>query len=837
MQQYLGIKSKYPDSLLFFRMGDFYELFYDDARKAARLLDITLTARGKSAGEPIPMAGVPFHAVDAYLAKLIRSGESAVICEQIGDPATCKGPVERQVTRIITPGTVTDELLLDERIDNLLVAIKEANNQFGLALLDISSGRFIVMELDSREALSSEIERLRPAEILISEDTALSDLGSSKQTVTMRPTWHFAYETAVTLLKQQFNVEDLAGFGCEEMTNAICAAGCLLQYAEETQRSTLPHVQSLHVENVQNTVMLDTISRRNLELDTDLSGSKDHCLLKILDTTSTAMGSRLLSRWLRQPISHRKTLQLRHAAIAALISNRAFIQFHDLLRAISDMERIVSRIALRSAKPRDLVQLRQSLMQLPMLEKQLSNIDSPLLQSLERQVHCLPELLQLLIKAIVDNPPATVRDGGAIADGYDKTLDSLRQLNQNAGEFLLDLERRERERTGISTLKVGYNRVHGYYIEVSRQQSGSVPSDYNRRQTLKATERFITPELKSHEEKVLSAKDRALAREKQLFEELLDKLCNYITPLQETCAAIAETDVLVCFAERAETLDLNPPRLTEDPGILIRGGRHLIVEQVQTEPFIANDLELNADRRMLIITGPNMGGKSTYMRQTALIVILAHIGCYIPAKEAIIGPVDRIFTRIGAADDLAGGRSTFMVEMIETANILNNATANSLILMDEIGRGTGTLDGLALAWACAEYLVRETGAFSLFATHYFELTSLPEYTTGVVNVHFDAIEHDDKIVFMHAVKDGPTDRSYGLQVAQLAGVPKIIIEKAKQHLCELESMHGKHISQQPQNDLFNEKTLLEQAIASMKPDELTPKQALDILYQLKNIQS
>jgi len=499
------------------------------------------------------------------------------------------------------------------------------------------------------------------------------------------------------------------------------------------------------------------------------------------------------------------------------------------------MERILARIALKSAKPRDLVQLRNSLKRLPELKKRLSEIDSPRVQSLQDQIDTLPELLQLLTEAIVESPPLTIRDGGVIAEGYDATLDEFKKLSQNAGQFLVDLEARERERTGIPTLKVGYNRVHGYYIEISRTRSKTVPTDYNRRQTLKATERFITPELKSYEDKVLSAKDKALARERLLYDELLCDLCNYISSLQTTSAAIAEIDVLVCFAERSESLDLSPPELSKNPGILVQEGRHLVVEQVQTEPFIANDLTMSEERRMLVITGPNMGGKSTYMRQTALIVILAHIGCYIPAKKAVIGPIDRIFTRIGAADDLAGGRSTFMVEMIETANILNNATANSLILMDEIGRGTSTLDGLALAWASAEYIVREIGALCLFATHFFELTALPDQIETTANVHLDAIEHDDKIIFLHSVKDGPANQSYGLQVAQLAGVPKSVVINAKHRLSELESLQTTPIKQQSQTDLFIKKHPLEHAIAKIKLDEITPKQALDILYKLKKI--
>ncbi|MEE8234179.1 MAG: DNA mismatch repair protein MutS, partial [Gammaproteobacteria bacterium] len=713
MRQYLGFKSQHPDKLLFFRMGDFYELFYEDAKKAARLLDISLTSRGKSAGEPIPMAGVPHHAAESYLAKLLKLGESVVICEQVGNPATSKGPVDREISRIITPGTVTDEALMDQTSDNLLSAISENDGKFGLATIDICSGRFVLMQLENQEMLNSELERLRPAELLISEDSALKHKVKCQRNVTTRPDWHFDKESAVELLKNQFKVRELSGFGCEEMPLAISAAGSLLQYAEETQRSALRHLQVICVEHQQDSIVLDAVSRRNLELETDIEGSGKHSLLSVLKTTSTAMGGRLLSRWLHRPIRDLTTLGLRHNAVASLIHNRQFIHFHDSLRSIGDMERILARISLKSARPRDLIQLRDTLGVLPNLEKILTDIDSPLLQKLGHHVDGFPDIVDLLSDAITDSPPLTVRDGGVIAENYHVELDELRQLSTEAGQFLLDLESREKKRTGIATLKVGYNRVHGYYIEISRNQTTGLPSEYRRRQTLKASERYITPELKAFEDKVLSAQEKALALEKQLYDELLDKLCERISALQMCSAAVAEIDVLVCFAERAETLNLNQPTFKASQGISISAGRHLVVEQMQTETFIPNDLLLDDKHRMLIITGPNMGGKSTYMRQTALIVILAHIGCYVPADSAELGPIDRIFTRIGAADDLAGGRSTFMVEMTETANILNNASYQSLVLLDEIGRGTSTYDGLALAWTCAEHLARNVGALSL----------------------------------------------------------------------------------------------------------------------------
>lgn len=852
IRQYLGFKSQHPDKLLFFRMGDFYELFFDDARKAARLLDISLTSRGKSGGLPIPMAGVPHHAAESYLARLIKLGESVVICEQIGDPATSKGPVDRDITRIITPGTVTDDALLDQTSENLLAAIFEDAHQFGLATMDICSGRFVLMQVENRDALNGEIQRLRPAEILICESSELANHIQALRNVTERPAWHFDKDSAVEILKKQFKVRELSGFGCQDMPLAIAAAGCLLQYAEETQRSALLHLQSPCVEQQQDCIILDAVSRRNLELATDIEGTGKHSLLSVLKTTSTAMGGRLLNRWLHRPIRDLDTLRLRHDAVASLIRDREFIHFHEPLRLIGDIERILARISLKTARPRDLVQLRSTLAVLPELDNLLADIDCPLLQTLSADIKDFPELYELLRIAINDAPPLTIRDGGVIADNYDTELDELRLLSSAAGQFLLDLEAREKKRTGIAGLKVGYNRIHGYYIEISRLQTTELPTEYRRRQTLKASERYMTPELKNFEDKILSAREKALALEKQLYDALLDKLCKHISALQLCSAAIAELDVLVCFAERAEVLNLNQPTFRTSQGISISAGRHLVVEQIQTETFVANDLHLDKDCRMLMITGPNMGGKSTYMRQTALIVVLAYMGCYVPAERAEIGPIDRIFTRIGAADDVAGGRSTFMVEMTETANILNNATPQSLVLLDEIGRGTSTYDGLALAWTCAEHLAKNIGALTLFATHYFELTALPNHIPEVENVHLDAIEHDDKIVFLHKVKKGATNRSYGLQVALLAGVPEKVVDLAKHFLQEMENSHSRPHLEDKQNDLFIHKQanqeyptqqtdqndhllpLLDE-LARLDPDDLTPKAALDILYQLKSM--
>ncbi|MBD3618081.1 MAG: DNA mismatch repair protein MutS [Chromatiales bacterium] len=835
MQQYLRIKADYPDILLFYRMGDFYELFFEDARRAARLLDITLTARGQSAGEPIPMAGVPYHSAEQYLAKLVRLGESVAICEQIGDPAAAKGPVERQVVRIVTPGTLTEEALLDERRENLLVSVCGREGRHGLASLELSSGRFVVQELSGDEALAAEIERLRPAELLYPED-ARPPLGD-RPGLTRRPPWHYETDTATEQLTRQFGTRDLAGFGCEDAPLAVAAAGALLQYVKDTQRAALPHINSLRRERQGHSVVLDAASRRNLELEQNLQGGQDHTLAAVLDHTATAMGSRCLRRWLNRPLRDRDTLRGRHQAIATLIGSGAFETLRDALRGIGDVERILSRVALKSARPRDLATLRDSLARLPALQAELAGLDAPLLGQLAAQIATHPEVLDLLAAAVIEHPPMLIRDGGVIAPGYDAELDELRALSENADQFLVDLETRERERTGIPTLKVAYNRVHGYYIEISRGQAAKAPEDYTRRQTLKGAERFITPELKRFEDQVLSARERALAREKGLYDDLLDRLIAHLRPLQQAADGLAALDAPTNLAERAQTLDYSCPELTEAPGIHIEGGRHPVVEQVLDEPFVPNDARLDDERRMLMITGPNMGGKSTYMRQVALIVLLAHIGSYVPAAAARIGPVDRIFTRIGASDDLASGRSTFMVEMTEAANILNNATAQSLVLMDEIGRGTSTFDGLSLAWACAEHLAVHNRAFTLFATHYFELTARPEQAAGIRNVHIDAVEHGDSIVFLHSVKDGPANQSYGLQVAQLAGVPRGVIQRARERLRQLEKQSARGAEATPQLGLPLDAAPaphpVVETLAGIDPDALTPRQALETLYALK----
>jgi DNA mismatch repair protein MutS len=841
MQQYLRIKAQHPDQLVFYRMGDFYELFFDDAKKAAELLDISLTARGKSAGEPIPMAGIPYHAAESYVGKIVRAGESVVICEQIGDPATSKGPVERAVARIITPGTVSDEALLDENRDNLLVALNQIDHKFGFAIVDIASGRFSLMEVDTQEALISELERLRPSETLFNEDSQLAEILIQRKGLRPQAPWHFEADTANNLLCQQFKVKDLGGFGCDHLQVAITAAGCLLQYAKDTQRTALPHIRRIQVEQHNDCVALDTATRKNLEIDQNLSGGFDNTLAQVIDQCRTPMGSRLLRRWLHRPLQDRAALLARQASINWLQDGYRFEEIQQILKGIGDSERILARIALRSARPRDLERLKNALQVLPELQTLLQGNAAPLIQELAEQISHFPKLAGLLGAAIIENPPVVIRDGGVIASGYDSELDELRGLSENAGAYLIDLETREKERTGIPTLKVGYNRVHGYYIEIGKAQNTELPAEYIRRQTLKNAERYITPELKEFEDKALSAKSRALAREKALYEELLEIVAEDLADLQDSAAATAELDVLTNLSERASTLDYVPPTLTEEPQINIQRGRHPVVESVLDEPFVANDLELDDERKMLIITGPNMGGKSTYMRQIALITLLAHIGSYVPASTATIGIVDRIFTRMGSSDDLAGGRSTFMVEMTETANIMHNATERSLVLMDEVGRGTSTFDGLSLAWACADNLARETKAFTLFATHYFELTSLPEQAPTVFNVHLTAVEHNDHIVFLHEVKEGAASQSYGLQVAQLAGVPGHVIDQAKLKLAMLEQdvAVGAQISAPPspiQNDMFavpESKAVKE--LKKISPDDLTPKQALELVYKLKEL--
>ena len=870
MQQYLRIKAQHPDMLLFYRMGDFYELFHEDAARAAKLLDITLTQRGASNGQPIKMAGVPYHAAEQYLARLVKLGESVAICEQIGDPATSKGPVERKVVRIVTPGTLTDSALLEEKRDSLLLALHERHGKLGLAWLNLASGQFFVCET-AAENLPAELERLQPSEILHTENARLQ--ANNHASLKTMPDWHFELDTARRALCQQFATLDLAGFGCDDYSVGLEAAGALLGYAKLTQGQAISHIRSLQVYSADRFVRMDASTRRNLEITQTLRGEPAPTLLSLLDTCATNMGSRLLHHWLHHPLRDRNILRARLDAVDKL--GELHLKIHEQLKPSVDVERITARIALRSARPRDLSGLRDTLLTLPQLHAALAACDAPLINTLADALYLTvrpelvegssrsdvenidtliaspsvqastgsartdSELVSILQRSLKAEPSSVLREGGVIADGFDAELDELRGIQNNCGEFLLALETRERARSGIATLKVEYNRVHGFYIEVSQAQSANVPDDYRRRQTLKNAERYITPELKTFEDKALSANERALAREKFLYEQLLDQLAPHIAALQRIAAAIAELDVLATFAERAATLNYSAPQFSDEPKILITQGRHPVVE-AQVDTFTPNDTTLNEARRMLLITGPNMGGKSTYMRQVALIALLAHCGSFVPAQQAVLGEIDQIFTRIGASDDLASGRSTFMVEMTEAANILHNATEKSLVLVDEIGRGTSTFDGLALAYAIARHLLESNRSYTLFATHYFELTRLSEEFTQLSNVHLAAIEHQHSIVFLHSVNEGAASQSYGLQVAALAGVPNDVIRAAKKQLLKLEQNSA---AQNPQGDLFDKKPEMPEpeehpvlkTLREVQPDELSPKEALEKLYQLKKL--
>ena len=851
MQQYLRIKAEHPDLLLFYRMGDFYELFHGDAERAAKLLDITLTQRGASNGQPIKMAGVPYHAVEQYLARLVKMGESVAICEQIGDPAVSKGPVERKVVRIVTPGTVTDSALLEEKRDNLLLALHPRGNEVGLAWLNLASGQLTLAEVAAKQ-LPAELERLQPSEILFAESTSAPQFKNAANK--SLPDWHFERDTAHRALCQQFGTRDLAGFGCDEFTVGLEAAGALLGYAKLTQGQSIAHIRSAQVYHADEYVRMDAATRRNLEITQTLRGEPAPTLLSLLDTCATNMGSRLLAHWLHHPLRDRLVLRARLDAVAQLDELHRTV--HDHLKSSVDVERITARIALRSARPRDLSGLRDTLKSLPQLQAALVGRTSvrhdnndvglksdpqnqPLIERLADALQADQTLVELLQKTIKEEPSSVLREGGVIADGFDFELDELRGIQTHCGDFLLELEMRERARTGIDKLKVEYNRVHGFYIEVSFANADKVPDDYRRRQTLKNVERYITPELKAFEDKALSANDRALAREKFLYEQLLDQLAPFIPQLQRIAAAISELDVLATFAERAATLNFCAPQFSDDAQISIIKGRHPVVE-AQVDTFTPNDCTLNDARRTLLITGPNMGGKSTYMRQVAIIALLAHVGCFVPAQEAVLGEIDQIFTRIGASDDLASGRSTFMVEMTEAANILHNATDKSLVLVDEIGRGTSTFDGLALAYAIARHLLEINRSYTLFATHYFELTRLAEEFKQLANVHLAAVEHQHSIVFLHSVNEGAASQSYGLQVAALAGVPNSVIRSAKKQLVKLEQNSA---AQNPQGDLFAaapetpepEEHPLLLALRDLQPDEMSPKEALERIYQLKKL--
>ncbi len=845
MRQYLALKANHPNTLLFYRMGDFYELFYEDAEKAARLLDITLTTRGQSAGVPIKMCGVPFHSLEPYLARLVKLGESAVICEQIGDPATSKGPVERAVARIVTPGTLTDAALIDDKQDIWLLAVTTLRNTAGIARLNLASGEFILIEVPA-EQIAATLERIRPAEILYPESWAPNFGGNVA--CTRQPDWYFDFDSARRLLCDQFEVASLAGFGAEGLKPAVAAAGALLQYAQATQSGKLPHLRGLTVEIEGAYLGLDLATRRNLELTETLRGQPSPTLFSLLDNCVTSMGSRLLRHTLHHPLRDRATPAGRHGAVEALLEDygRLAGEVRKALRGIADIERIAGRIALRNARPRDLASLRESLARLPALRAPVADTRSPLLTQFFAELDAPAETLDLLIRSIAAEPGAQVRDGGVIAPGFDADLDELRSLNDNCGAFLVDMEARERERTGISSLKVEYNKVHGFYIEVTHANVDKIPDDYRRRQTLKNAERYITPELKAFEDKALSAQERSLAREKLLYEQILDALLPVVPPLQVIARAVAQLDLLAGFAESALKRNWCKPEFVEETALSIEGGRHPVVENElaqSAESFIANDCLLADNRRLLLITGPNMGGKSTYMRQVALIALLAHVGSYVPATRCVLGPLDRIFTRIGASDDLASGRSTFMVEMTEAAAILHHATAQSLVLMDEIGRGTSTFDGMSLAFAILRHLIEKNRSLTLFATHYFELTRLSHEYSELANVHLGAVEHNDRIVFMHAVEEGPANQSYGIQVAALAGIPGSVVRAARKQLREFEQ----RAAVDPlQPDLFAQGDVVEadnelephpvlDQLASIDPDSLTPREALDALYALKGL--
>ncbi len=849
MQQYLRIKAGYPDTLVLYRMGDFYEVFYKDAELASRLLDITLTQRGKSGGEPIPMAGVPFHSVDQYLAKLVKLGKSVAIAEQIGGPATSKGPVERKVVRVVTPGTLVEDSLLDERRDNILAALYQRNDHYAIATLELSLGHFQARQLDSLEQAHSELQRLQPAELLIPEsaETALSALSSIAKTV---PSWYFDFDVAQETLCKQFNTGDLVAFGCQDFPIAVSAAGALLQYAKDMQYDTMPHINDFKITQKSDFLIIDAASRQNLEIETNLSGGKEFTLISLMDKCANPMGARLLRRWLHGPITNQTEIKHRQLAVNNCIERVDTDELQRLLRQCGDLERIITRIALQNARPRDLTKLRLALHTLPAVIHQLSSVDASLLLDAINKLGPFNDAQALLDAAILDEPAAVIREGGVIRPDFDDEFLELHTLSKNTGDFLLQLEQRERDSSGISTLKVKYNRVHGFYIEVSKAQATSVPEHYIRRQTLKNAERYITEELKEYEDKVLSAREKALAREKYLYQQVIDQLQPQLNAMQEMAQSLALIDVLGNFAERATTLSFCCPTLCEETGIDIRDGRHPVVEANQSAPFIANDLIFNQATRMHVITGPNMGGKSTYMRQNALIALLAHTGSFVPASSATIGPIDRIFTRIGAADDLAGGRSTFMVEMTEMANILRNASPNSLVLVDEIGRGTSTYDGLSLAWACALDLAKRLKAFSLFATHYFEITELAEQLEMVNNIHLNAVEHGKDIVFMYKIKTGPANQSYGVQVARLAGLPNQVLTIAEQKLSELErvQLHNDSETYHPQqafdlqppsldekpDEALSNRELIEQ-VKTLNPDNLSARDALNLLYELKQL--
>ncbi len=841
MQQYLGIKSDYPDTLLFYRMGDFYELFYDDAKKAAELLDITLTSRGKSGDVAIPMAGVPWHSVDQYLASLLKQRVSVAICEQVGDPGASKGPVERKVVRVITPGTLTEEILLADRVENIIAALFENNGRTGMATLEISSGRFKGYEIDSREKLDSGLMRFNAEEVLVAENqTKLFNIGHE----TTIPDWYFDRARAEQVLCSLFSTRTLEPFDCHRYPSATRCAGALIHYVKDVHGQAMPHIKGIEFESPNSAIVIDTVTRNNLEIENPGSGRGALSLIGLFDRCATPMGARMLRRWFNGPIRDIDELRKRHDGVEWLLDSQYYADLKSLLKQVGDIERILARVAMKSARPRDLVRLKTALDVLPALNELIRDTPSALIDSLKEQLRPRPHIRELLARAVKDDCPALIRDGGVLRDDYDDELGQLRRLQRDSGDFLIDLEGREKQRTGIGNLKVRYNRVHGYYIEIPRSQSEQAPQEYIRRQTIKNAERFVTEELKELEDRILGARSKALSREKWLYDQLIETLVPEVPELLQCADNLAIIDCIGNFAECAAALRLNRPELVDYTSLSIVDGRHPVIEQVLENRFIANSTDLTERSRMQIITGPNMGGKSTYMRQVAIITLLAHTGCFVPAQSARIGPVDRIYTRIGSADDLAGGRSTFMVEMTEMAHILRNATKDSLVLVDEIGRGTSTYDGLSLAWACARYLATRVRSFTLFSTHYFELTALADHLPGAENIHLDAVEYGNDIIFLYSVKNGPASRSYGLQVARLAGIPDEVIEESRTRMRVLEERHANRADTDSpgavrQPGLFSENRAAEQAVITrlkeFSADDTSPLEALNMLYELTRL--
>lgn len=840
MKQYLAIKSQYPDKFLFYQMGDFYELFYQDAEKISKLLDITLTSRGQSGGSEIPMAGIPIHSVDQYLERLIGMNLSVAICNQIGDPAKSKGPVERKVVRIVTPGTLIEENLLDDRQENLTASVFVSNNQFGIATMEISSGRFLGYEVDNVAALLDTIRLINPAEIIASDNQKpLED----DTTVHQVPSWYFDSARVENVLCELFETKFLDAFDCSEFPVATRAAGALVLYIQDLHGQALTHVNGIEYKQLSSFLNMDEVTRKNLEIEIGHDGSSQNSLVRIFDDCLTSMGARMLRRWFNAPITDRTELVARHDAVDWLTDAQLVEGLQHLLKPVVDMERILSRISMKTARPRDLIGLRNSLEILPELHDLVNNSSTPLIDSLQADLTPRQNIYEMLKAAIRDDPPNIIRDGGVLRDEYDQELGELRRIQKASGELLLQMEAEQQRATGIAHLRIRYNRVHGYYIEIPRSQQNSVPENYVRRQTVKNAERYVTEELKEFEDKMLGAKGKALLREKYLYDQILENLKPHIAEIMRCARALACLDLLVNFAHKAQELNLCRPELDNHSIIEIIDGRHPVVEQtIPGKQFIGNSTLLDESTRMQLITGPNMGGKSTYMRQIAIIALLAHTGCFVPAHSARIGFIDRIFTRIGAADDLAGGRSTFMVEMTEMASILRNASQNSLVIVDEIGRGTSTFDGLALAWSCARDLAMRIRSLTLFSTHYFELTELESELPELANVHLDAVEHGDSIVFMYKVKQGSASKSYGLQVARLAGIPDHVIASSRKKLTNMEE-HSVQVDNQQQEhsdagpSLNTEEQRVLSRIQSIDADNLSPRQALDILYELsKNVE-